>query len=179
MNTQLTRPGTLPSVLLNGSTWNPEAVRRVSFEDSAWRAILVSDETGPVGAVCYSEPSIAPNITVDAVVMDPERAASEGQWQAVIEAAMPMLRAAALRFRATRIVFEAASPMLRSVLNGYGAREDSVTLSIGLEVVEPILQEIVVPAATPMVLLSKCGRPCASKAGLAAHERHCQKCKEA
>lgn len=183
MQTSVTRPGVLPSVLLHSSPWNAEAVRKVSFEDPTWRAILVSDETGPVGALCYSEPSIHAQITVDTVVMHPERAASAEQIRGVLDVCLPILRTVAERFRAKRIVFEAMLPALREVLAGYGAREDSVTLSISAtDALTVTVAEL--PKAAELSVQSpeyaaKCGRPCASQAGKAAHERHCQNCKEA
>lgn len=175
MRVDLTRPGVLPTTLLESSTWNTEAVRKISFDDPTWRAIIVTDETGPVGAVCYSEPSISAQITVDAVVMHPERRSPQ-QWAAVVEAALPMLRSAAVRFRAKRIVWEAVAPELCSVLYGYGARDESVTLSMGIEASEPVVLEKV--AAPLEGLTAPCGRVCASHAGVSAHARHCEKCKE-
>jgi hypothetical protein len=176
----------------------------VSFEDASWRAILVSDETGPVGAVCYSEPSIYPQITVDAVVLHPERAGNVAQVAALLEACLPILRQVALRFKAQRIVFETVPPTLRGVLDGYGAREDSITLSIpAIEVAVPkpptisvgifdepetvvihksaavgTTEEMMAKIIAPETV-ARCGRQLLSKAGRVGHERHCQKCKEA
>lgn len=133
MQADFTRPGVLPRELLHAGAWNAEAVRKVSFDDPSWRAVLVSDDAGPVGAVCFSEPSIHAYLIVDAVVLHPEREGSAAQLGAVVEAALPFLRSAAQRFKATRIVFDAATPALRALLGRYDAREESVTLSIALD----------------------------------------------
>lgn len=182
MQTQLTRPGVLPSVLLESVGWKAEAVRRVSFDNVAWRAVLVTDENGPVGALCFNEPDVYPHLVVDAVVMHPERAGSTAQMAEMLAAALPVVRACAAKFKATRIVFDTTSLMLRQVLAAYGAQEESVSLSIGLTDMdhiaiiapEPIAQEV----SEYGVFTSPCGRVAKSKAGQVGHERHCAKCKE-
>jgi hypothetical protein len=175
MKTQLTRPGTLPTVLLESVGWNAEAVRRVSFENVTWRCVLVTDDEGPVGALCFQEPDIYPHLVVDTVVLHPERRQSRDQLAQLMAVAMPVLRQYAQKFKATRIVFEAVSPQLQALLSAvYQPREESVSLSIGID------EAIHLVALTPEVVVASstfdcsCGRSFPKANHLTNHKRFCK-----
>lgn len=175
MKTEITRPGTLPAVLLHAPGWQPNEVRRVSYEMNEWRAVLVTDDAGPVGAVCFTEPSIYPALVVDTVIVHPDRPVTEAQ---LLSLALPILRQYATRFRATKIVFEAAGEGLRKALADHDAKEEAVTMSVGMDSPCPaFVAEQPVEAVSQPAFLCPCGKSYPKKNYLTNHQKHCANAK--
>jgi hypothetical protein len=103
---------------------------------------------------------------VDTVIVHPDRPGTEAQ---IIALALPILRQYAARFKAQRIVFEAAGVALRKALAAYSAREDAVTMSLGLTDESPVGNEVV---AAPS-FSCPCGKAYPKQNYLTNHKKHC------
>jgi hypothetical protein len=172
MRTEMTRPGILPHVLLHAHGWQTDEVRRVSFDMPEWKAILISDETGPIGAACFTEPSIYDTLVVDTIVLHPDRPGTEG---VVLSVCLPVLTKYAVRFKAKRIVFEAVGPKLRAALAAYDAREDSATLSVGVGgFVEPVFKDPEIETPLAAAFSCECGKSYPKQNYLTNHQKACK-----